>query len=267
MRFDLHTHHSRCGHASGSIREYIEAAIKAGLNVIGIADHTPYLGKAEDHPRPDLTMPKSDFENYIKEVLDLKAEYRQEIEVLLGTESDFFAGEVEDYRQHLTAYPFDYVIGSVHLSNGKHLKGRSWEGMDLAACIREKEIYYENIQAAASSGLFDSIGHLDVLKKTLVEFSDLPTDIVNETLKVIAANDLVIEVNSSGKFNKCAAWFPDERILKEAFSYGVKLTFGSDSHAPEHVGREFEQVRRSLKEIGYREWAIFRGRKRVMIPL
>lgn len=28
--FDLHTHHDRCGHARGIIRDYIEAAIDRG---------------------------------------------------------------------------------------------------------------------------------------------------------------------------------------------------------------------------------------------
>lgn len=43
MKFDLHTHHFRCGHADGNIRDYIEAGIKAGLQAIGISDHTPTL--------------------------------------------------------------------------------------------------------------------------------------------------------------------------------------------------------------------------------
>lgn len=47
MKFDLHTHHFRCGHADGTIRDYIEAGIAAGLGVIGISDHTPI---SEIHP-------------------------------------------------------------------------------------------------------------------------------------------------------------------------------------------------------------------------
>lgn len=39
-KFDLHTHHERCGHAVGTIRDYIEAAIHSELDVIGISDRT-----------------------------------------------------------------------------------------------------------------------------------------------------------------------------------------------------------------------------------
>lgn len=42
MKFDLHTHHFRCGHADGNIRDYIEAGIQSGLQAIGISDHSPF---------------------------------------------------------------------------------------------------------------------------------------------------------------------------------------------------------------------------------
>lgn len=52
MKFDLHTHHFRCGHADGNIRDYIEAGIKAGLQAIGISDHTPYFGSELEQAFP-----------------------------------------------------------------------------------------------------------------------------------------------------------------------------------------------------------------------
>ena len=41
MRYNLHTHTYRCNHASGTDREYVEAAIKAGMKTLGFADHCP----------------------------------------------------------------------------------------------------------------------------------------------------------------------------------------------------------------------------------
>lgn len=57
MKFDLHTHHFRCGHADGNIREYIEAGIQAGLQAIGISDHTPYFASKEEQAFPALRWP------------------------------------------------------------------------------------------------------------------------------------------------------------------------------------------------------------------
>ena len=49
MRYNLHTHTFRCRHAQGSDREYVEAAIKAGMKVLGFADHCPQF-EAEYYP-------------------------------------------------------------------------------------------------------------------------------------------------------------------------------------------------------------------------
>lgn len=56
LKFDLHTHHERCGHAVGGIRDYIEAAVSEGLQVIGISDHSPYFGSKEESPWPQIAM-------------------------------------------------------------------------------------------------------------------------------------------------------------------------------------------------------------------
>ena len=39
---NYHTHTKRCMHAVGEDREYVEAAIAAGIKILGFADHTPY---------------------------------------------------------------------------------------------------------------------------------------------------------------------------------------------------------------------------------
>ena len=55
-----------------TIRDYIEAAIAGGLQVIGISDHSPYFGSPEDQAQPLIAMAKSEFPRYIEEVLATK---------------------------------------------------------------------------------------------------------------------------------------------------------------------------------------------------
>ena len=45
MKVNLHAHTVRCNHASGTEREYIENAVKAGFTRYGFADHAPYVFK------------------------------------------------------------------------------------------------------------------------------------------------------------------------------------------------------------------------------
>ena len=159
MKFDLHTHHFRCGHADGNIRDYVEAGIKAGLGVIGISDHTPYFAHSDEQAFPHIAMGKSELAAYVDEVLSLKKEYAGVIDVLLGIESDFFAEHAPLYQKTLAAYPFDYVIGSVHSLGGVSIfnKGR-WRKLSPKEQIAVKTEYYQQIAQSARTGMFQILG-------------------------------------------------------------------------------------------------------------
>lgn len=262
MKFDLHTHHQRCGHAIGIIEDYIHAAIEAELDVIGISDHSPFFAEEEEKAFPDAAMAKSEFHGYISDVLQLKEKYLGKIEVLLGMESDFFPEHRELYRSHYSQHPFDYVIGSVHYINATHIFNKKrWEEMDEHDLSTEKERYFQLIQLSVRSGLFDIVGHMDGIKGNCPAISSIQTSVVDRTLQVIADAGTAIEVNTSGKRKECKAWFPSDDILERACHYGVQITFGSDSHDPRHIGYEREQVRQRLKQIGFKNWVFFRQRK------
>ena len=268
MKFDLHTHHYRCGHAEGTIRDYIEAAIDKGLQVIGISDHSPYFASDSEQPWPGIAMAKSEFARYVAEVEKLKEEYKEKIEVLLGVESDFFPEHAELYRSVYDRYPFDYIIGSVHQSDGLSIFNKKrFVGLDEAEKVRQKEMYYDLIEQSAKSGMFQVLGHIDAMKGFYPAFSDIRTDAVERTLKTIGECGVAIEINTSGKTKACGGWYPSDDILEMALHYGVAVTFGSDAHIPDRVGDEFELVRKRLKEIGFKEWVFFRQKKRVSVAL
>ncbi|BAM46507.1 histidinol-phosphatase [Amphibacillus xylanus] len=266
MKFDLHNHHYRCGHAEGNIEDYIKSAIDRGLSYIGIADHSPYFYSEEDRLHPGVAMAKSEFPNYVNEVLELKKKYEGKIHVLLGVESDYFPEHEELYRNVYNQYPFDYVIGSVHHVNGKNIfeRGR-WDGLNEQERIAEKERYYQLIQKSAKSGLFQVLGHIDAMKGFYPEFTRIETPIIENTLKVIAEAGVAIEVNTSGKTKDCGGWYPSHEILERAFHYGVDITFGSDAHVPERIGDEFELVQQTLKAIGYNEMVYYVEKERKIV--
>jgi len=268
MKFDLHTHHERCGHAEGQIRDYIEAAIREGLSVIGISDHSPYFGSLEDQPWPSITMAQSEFPQYVEEVLQLKREYASRIDVLLGVESDFFPEHAEKYRLEYEKYPFDYIIGSVHQSGGVSIFNRNrWKRLNEQEKREHKEEYYNLIQQSSRSGMFQILGHIDAMKAYYPPFSDIATPKVEETLRVIGECKLAIEINTSGKTKDVGGWYPSDEMLAMALRYGVDVTFGSDAHVPSRVSDEFELVRKRLREIGFTEWVYFKEKKRHAVAL
>jgi len=266
--FDLHTHHDRCGHAVGKLEEYIESAIEKGLHYIGISDHSPLFFHQEDHPYPRFSMAKSEFQNYVDHVLQLKEQYKDKIHVLLGVESDYYPHHIHLYKKEYDKSPFDYIIGSVHYVNGKSIFDKSrWATLSEQERIHEKEDYYRLIQASAKSGVFQVLGHIDAMKGFYPSFSSIKTPIIDETLQIISRSEVAIEVNTSGKTKDVGGWYPSNEILEKALFYGVDISYGSDAHHPERVADDYLLVQKKLKEIGFREMVFFVDKKKVIVTL
>lgn len=266
--FDLHTHHYRCGHATGDIEDYIKAAIDNGLDIIGISDHSPHFYSEENQLYPRAAMGKSAFQTYIKEVLHLREMYEDKIEVLLGIEADYLYQHMDSYRAAYEKYPFDYIIGSVHSVDYISIFNKKrWNGLTNQEKTDVKDRYYHLIEQSARSGLYQILGHIDAMKGFYPEFSKIQSGAVEQTLKVIGQQELTIEVNTSGKTKDCGGWYPADELLEMALFYGVDITFGSDAHTPQRVGEDFHLVRKKLKEIGFKKWCFFRQKEKVYISL
>ena len=266
MLVDYHTHHQRCGHAAGTLDDYVVAAIAAGLDEIGLSDHSPiyHLGP-EPHVRPGTAMSQHELPRYVAEMQAVRERFAGRITVRLGVESDYVLGWDEHYRSLWRQYPLDYVIGSVHwLGRWSIFSAGLPDGRDADDVYAE---YLRTTQAAARSGAFDIIGHLDCLK-TRGHIPDLAiTPLLEETVRVLAECDVVVELNTSGWRKPIRECYPRPELLQLCAAYQVPVTLSSDAHAPELVAAGFEAAVGLLREVGYREVATFAGRRRRMVPL
>ena len=78
-KINMHTHTSRCKHATGEDKEYVEHAIQAGFEVLGFSDHTPYL--FEDGYVSPIRMDMSQLDDYVDSVQRLREEYKKDITI------------------------------------------------------------------------------------------------------------------------------------------------------------------------------------------
>lgn len=266
MIIDYHTHHDRCGHAIGSIRDMIEKAIEKNIDQLGISDHSPLYTYEEDHYNPGMTMAKSDFPNYFKEMSELKKEYEGRIDIRLGVESDYFEGWEDFYKELYAQYSFDYIIGSVHYFGGYHVfNPERWRSSPSNAEEIFRE-YFKLVQKAANSRMFDVLGHIDAVKGLGYKPSADMTKIMEETADVIAKNDVAVELNTSG-IRKCGVIFPSPEFIEMLHLRGVPFTFGSDAHKPEELGYGWNEALFELKKAGVKEIATFEKRERKMVQL
>jgi histidinol-phosphatase (PHP family) len=247
---DYHTHTARCGHATGRPTEYVQAARAQGLLNLGIADHLPLLPE----PDPRLTMSASDLTDYVSEVQALKT--GDPGYVLLGVEADYRPHTVSEVRDLLEAYPFDYVVGSVHF-----LGDWAFDDPRNVAEYDNRDIdhvwieYLELIGDAAESGLFTILGHLDLVKK----FGFRPTRTLDKeftrAVQRIARAGVLVEINTAGLHKPVAEAYPTVEILRLLCDAGVPVTFGSDAHAPGEVGRDFAHAAVLAQAAGYTSFA------------
>ena len=72
LDYNLHSHTSRCGHASGLDEEYVLKAIQCGFKVMGFSDHVMLPG----HPQERIRGPHSELKSYIESVRHLQKKYK-----------------------------------------------------------------------------------------------------------------------------------------------------------------------------------------------
>lgn len=268
MFIDYHTHHARCGHASGDLEDYVQRGIEIGLQQLGLSDHMPLIHvNPETYPYPGMAMSMEELPNYVEECLRLKEKYRDQIDLRMGLEGDYIEGYEAEIERIVNAYPWDYVIGSVHflgewdISDSRQLDG--WNGRSIVETYHQ---YYDAVQKAARTGFYDYIGHIDVIKR----FDKRPEQDVIElekaTLDIIKEQGMAIELNASGLRMPVEEMFPSRRILEYCLHQEIPLTMGSDAHQPHRLAQNLEQARALLLDIGFTELATFKQRERIMVP-
>ena len=78
---------------------------------------------------------------------------------------------------------------------------------------------------------------------------------------------MAIEINTSGIDHAAAEAYPSASILSWMKEREIPITFGSDSHNPDQLGRHFETALDLAKAAGYTHRAAFRRRKKTLVPI
>jgi histidinol-phosphatase (PHP family) len=257
MTIDLHNHTKLCNHATGELREYIERAIATDTDILGVSDHAPM--EFDETYRMKFGEMR-DYESLVKE---LKAEYKDKIAIKLAYEVDFLDGHIS---QKVLDADVDYLIGSVHFVKGWGFDNPEFIGdyanHDLDQLWSE---YFGAIKELAESGLFNIVGHLDLLKI----FKFLPSrpirELVLPALEAIKNAGMAVEINTAGFRKPIAEQYPCVNILQEVRRLGIPITFGSDSHAPSQVGMNRQKAFDLARELGFEEVATFENRKMKLV--
>jgi histidinol-phosphatase (PHP family) len=265
---DYHVHTARCGHASGAMERYVEHAIEAGLSELGFSDHLFAYWVPTGRRDPELSMAEWEHDFYIQDVERCRARYRSDITIRLSTEADFVPGHEAQLASILRRYDWDYVIGSVHFiddwgfDDSRNLAG--FDHWDIDALYAR---YFGLVGASAETGLFDTIGHSDLVKKFGHRAVADQTMAYAALAERLARAGVCAEVNTGGLRKPVGEAYPHPDLLRAYHAAGVPATFGSDAHAPTEVAADLTSACALMRNAGYTEFVCYAGRQRTVVPL
>ena len=186
----------------------------------------------------------------------------------MGIEADFVPGHEDQLKSILASHRFDFITGSVHFIDGWGFDNPAelaeYARRDIDTVYRQ---YFELVQQAALTGLFDIMAHPDLVKKFNFRPARDLRPLYEETARVFKRAGVCVEVNTAGLRYPVKEIYPAPELLEIFFKHGLPVTIGSDAHRPADVGAGLPEAIELIKNTGYREVAVFSGRKIKLVKI
>ena len=250
------------------IDAYAAEAMARGIPEIAITDHVDFDPRDPAYRYTSF----ADRERTVREAAERWGP--RGVTIRFGVELTYFTWLEDEVRDHLRRYRYDYVIGSVHeWPDSPYVRSnvRGWvAGRSIAEIV---EPYFAQVIGAARSGLFDTIGHFDVVKRYLNPHltpaqlrEHLET--YEPALRAVVDAGVALEVNSSGLRHLVAETYPGPATVQRFRDLGgTRVVAGSDAHRRDWFAFRLDEAYRLIAEAGFGELAFRRGADRVAIPL
>lgn len=263
MDINYHIHTPLCNHASGSMDDFVKAAIASGLKEICFLDHLT-LNPADN----GNSMTPGEIPHYLLDAWELRDRYRNDIAIKVGLEVDYTPSAIRVINAVISQYPFDVIGGAVHFLGDQNIVSHKSDwGHGIGDPDEIYSDYYATILEMLDEDYLDVVCHLDLIKKFKRKPDGAFADKINEVLRKIRDTQRVVEVNTSGFDHPVAEPYPSVSILKQCRKYDIPITLGSDAHQPDQLTRCYEKAKAAIKAAGYDQLTVFTERTQEKRPL
>ena len=247
---DVHTHTLYSRHAYSTIQENVEAAVAAGLEILGSADHFSCMLFPEQHLR--------NFQYFTN--MGIWPRTWHGVTLLRACEVDIVGLRGELFGQDIV---IDRDITDRRLDERRMLFDRVASGMDyMVASVHNRE-FAEGASLAQTTEMY--VRALENPKVFILGHtgrSSVPYDLdevltcAKEHHKLIEINEHSLDFDKDGRFHDtCGA------IAERCAELGVGISVDSDAHMAWQIGR-FDRVKAMLEEIHFpQELIMNRGRE------
>ena len=229
IKHNYHTHTARCGHAIGSDEEYVIEAIKAGYQTLGFSDHIMI---------PDVKRN----EEYFDSIALLKEKYKQQIDIKIALEVEYYPYYLPLYKKYLDEGKVDYLILGNHGLIGENEKDRKNQIVFIEPFEDDSylDLYYDCLKKAVETKMFKYIAHPDCFLKGYGKWDEKAINLTHKIAKLLQDNNLYAELSASGVRSrkkviydgKEVAAYPFKKFYEILKQYNIEFVLGCDAHAP-----------------------------------
>ncbi len=245
---------------------YREAAAAAGIAELGVSEHIHRFAQALEIWRHPFWVEQA------VDDLDAYCDFLAGTGLKVGIEADYISGAEERIEAVLAGRPFDYVIGSVHFVGDAAVDQDRWDVWEAEGHDPDRvwARYFEQLAAAARSGLYDVLAHPDLVKvwgagRPGPERD--PRTYWEPAVEAIAAAGVAVEVSTAGLRKPVAEIYPAAGFAELCVEADVPFTLSSDAHLPEQIGYAYPEAVAFMTGLGIETISVFNGRKRSQEPI
>lgn len=244
MKSNFHTHTLRCNHAVGAERDYVECAAKAGFEILGMSDHTPW-------PGPEgVGMKLAELPDYVNTLRALRNEYADRLTLKIGLECEYSRKHISWLRD-TKAEMLDYIIMGNHFT-GSGDEIRYFGGVTDAAGLND---YLKATVEGLETGLYSYLAHPELCLRAYPQWDKAAADVCRELARACRDLNVPVEYNLEGvrasrKGNHPGICYPNRHFWDIAAEEGCIAIIGYDAHIPETLldDSDWQVARRLIDE-------------------
>lgn len=263
MLIDLHTHTSY-GHGKNTVYEMFRAGKKIGLDIHGFSEHSPrplgydYTNEYREHLNRH-------YQDYLDEVTKLK-ENEESPKVLLALELDWLEDELDFMQECAARHSFDYIIAGIHFIKkwGFDDQESHWKNLLTQEKHRFYADYYKTMVKMAESKLFNIVAHPDLIKifsqDCFSAWIKNNRGFAEDALIACKEQGLCMEISAAGLRKPCKEIYPCRTLMEIAKDINIPITFASDGHCVNTVGKDLDKLHEYAKEYGFSEQHYFENK-------
>jgi len=246
---DYHIHSTHSYDAHSTIFELCQTASELGLAEIGLADHM-------DFEPTDAGYGFFQYDKYTADIAKVRDIFKDVLVIRKGIEIDYQHYFEPEIRRWFQDKDFDFIIGSVHYLDHDLISHSYVAKMNVGTLYTR---YYREVARSIESGLFDVIGHFDLVSKYVDEKrADLSQfdhgEAAQKILEAMVETQHYFELNSkwSRPRGPSKTVLSIQDLLRQFLRCGgTRISLGSDAHSTDELGRGIHTVLEyiaSLKE-------------------